>query len=764
MRLESELASIGAEVLVARRDPVEWTRVRKAFAAWFKSNGAPGYETELRVDPWPAAGLTELERKVWFTRVRMTLDHAPDGNAAAEQLHVLIEKFAPAPDEGRTPAPGPEPEQHPPRLSDHVDFRSGTFHGQVIGVQVQNTYGAQPTHSHPSPADWPTAGELEPLAHGVRPARRTKGLPQLPPYVERDMDGAVGSAVAEGGLVVVLGEPFAGKSRTALAALATVLPTARVYAPARHADLRGLPDLLRGRPDRCVLWLDDLDGHLGGGGLEPRLLARLTGQGVVVLATLREDAYDEHRQTSRGRVLDLAQLVELPRDWSRAERGRAEGAGDPRLAQAARRSGPEGAAAYLAVAPLLWDEWRRARRPDRHPRGHALVRAAMDLARCGLRGPLPQELLVEVHETHEVPAGLDRESVEEAFAWAVEERFGVLPLLRRGGPRVWEVAACLVDMAEEDGGLPPVSGALWHRAVQVARENGAYDFETVAALARTAFRDAAEGGDKTAMYRLGLLEESLGAGEEAEVWFRRAAEAGMAKAAGHLGRLLVERGHEEQAEPFLETAAWAGDAEAATLLGKLLQERAARWLRWGANRGNGEAAHLLGDLLFGAGDHDGAAEWYYAAMVMGRTEVAMSYGALHRASDEVPLAEVWFRRAAAAGDHRAAEALWDSPLSRSIEQAEAYCREDAENGTAMQAAHLGFLLEQQGRVDEAVTWYRKAYELGDAYGAFLLATLLKKQGSNPGALAWYRKAAALGHPAALKALGETSGKPDTVTE
>ncbi|MCZ0988824.1 hypothetical protein O1M54_29605 [Streptomyces diastatochromogenes] len=176
------------------------------------------------------------------------------------------------------------------------------------------------------------------------------------------MDGAVGSAVAEGGLVVVLGEPFAGKSRTALAALATVLPTARVYAPARHVDLRGLPDLLRGRPDRCVLWLDDLDGHLGDGGLEPRLLARLTGRGVVVLATLREDAYDEHRQTSRGRVLDLAQFVELPRSGARRSGGGRRG-GDPRLAQAARHSGVEGVAAYLAVAPLLWEEWRRAGRP-----------------------------------------------------------------------------------------------------------------------------------------------------------------------------------------------------------------------------------------------------------------------------------------------------------------------------------------------------------------------------------------------------------------
>lgn len=761
MRLESELASVGAEVLVVRRDPVEWTRVRKAFAAWFKGNGAPGYETELRVDPWPAAGLTELEQKVWFTRVRMTLDHAPDGNAAAEQLRSLIKEFAPAPDAGRTSGPGPEPDQLPPFPGDHVDFRRGAFHGPVVGVQIQNTYGAQPALAHSGPADWPTAAELEPLTHGVRPARRVKGLPPSLPYVERDMDGAVVSTVAEGGLVVVLGEPFAGKSRTALAALATALPTARVYAPARHADLRGLPDLLRGWPDRCVLWLDDLDGHLGDGGLEPRLLARLTGQGVVVLATLREDAYDEHRQTSRGRVLDLAQFVELPREWSQAERGRAEGAGDPRLAQAARRSGAEGVAAYLAVAPLLWDEWRRARRPDRHPRGHALVRAAVDLARCGLRGPLPQELVVEVHETHDVPAGLDRESVEEAFAWAAEERFGVLPLLRHGGPRAWEATACLVDMAEEDGGLPPVSVVLRHRAVEVARENEAYDFETVAALARTAFRDAAEGGDKAAMYRLGLLEESLGSGEEAEEWFRRAAEAGVAKAAGHLGRLLAERGEGREAEPFLEMAAEAGDGRAATLLAELLMDRAERWL---AAAGGPKAAHRLGDLLFCV-EENGDVIWhrYMWAAEIGYPQVARSMGMLHLVEGEREAAEVWLRRAADAGDERAAYLL--AAMERepqSLSAAEEYFADASDY--PLDIAHHGVVLEKLGRAAEAEAQYKKASEAGDSYGAYRLASLLEKQGKPDEAKTWLRKAAALGHPAALKALGEPPEKPDTVKE
>ncbi|MFF4270813.1 hypothetical protein [Streptomyces sp. NPDC001536] len=399
---------------------------------------------------------------------------------------------------------------------DHLDFRDATFHDQVIGVQhVRNTYETRPGVPQPVVDDWPTAKDVEPLAHGVRPTRRGQGLPPLPPYVRRDADGAVRAALeqagADGGLVVVLGEPFGGKTRTALEAAAEVLPDARVFAPARGEDLRALPAVLRGRLDPVVLWLDDLDTHLGDG-LEPRLLAQLTGQGVVVLATLREDAYDECRNTPRGRVLDLAHMVELPREWSEAERERAGRAGDARLTEAARRSGAEGVAAYLSVGPLLWEEWRRARRADRHPRGHALVRAAIDLARCGLQGPVSQDLLVKVHEADDddVGAGVERESVDEALVWAAGKRHGALRMLRRSGMRMWEAAPYLVETAAQDAGFPAVDASVWRCALEAARGDAAYDFEVVARRAGEAFRSAADAGDSQAMFELGRLARVWG--------------------------------------------------------------------------------------------------------------------------------------------------------------------------------------------------------------------------------------------------------------
>ncbi|MFF3376440.1 hypothetical protein ACFYXF_26230 [Streptomyces sp. NPDC002680] len=573
-----ELAAEGARTLVDGLRSADWERVRDRFAEWFALRGQDEWVHELRGLKGPLgphAGFGKLE---WRFRLSEGLADAWDVDGSDELASLIMEFDAPARPEEPTPPPAPA------APGDHFDFQGITVNGQFVGVQhVQQAPGATP---RPGSVDWPSAEDMAPLAYGVRPTRRGKGLPQLPPYVERDADPAVSSAVetaaSEGGLVVVQGDAYVGKSRTALAAMAQVLPGVRVFAPARHENLRGLPALLRGLPgERCALWLDDLDGHLGADGLEPRLLAQLAAQGVPVIATMREDTYDKFRRLSRGRVLDLAQIVELPRDWSHEERKRAGETEDPRLTDAARRCGAEGVAAYLTVGPMLWEEWQRARRADRHPRGYALVRAAVDLARCGLRGPLPQDLLVRVHEGYEAVADLERESVGDALAWAAEKRDGVLPMLRRSGASMWEASPYLVDTASRDETFPEVDRTVWSAAMDAALQDSAYDFDAVLAGAKEASRAAAEAGDRQAMFDMGLFAKGSLDSEEAEAWFRRAAEAGMPEAAWQLGLLLLRRGERREAEPFLETAAEAGDRRAATLLGNLLADRSEQWLKGG---------------------------------------------------------------------------------------------------------------------------------------------------------------------------------------
>ncbi|MGW3652734.1 tetratricopeptide repeat protein [Streptomyces sp. NPDC000878] len=596
----NELAAEGARTLVNGLRSADWERVRDRFVEWFTLRGQDEWVHELQSLKGPLGPRTGSGKLEWRFRLTEGLADAWDVDGSDELASLIDEFDVPTPPEEPAPAPAPVVP------GDHFDFKDITVNGPFVGVQhVQQTPAAA---TQPGSVDWPSAESMAPLAYGVRPTRRDKGLPQLPPYVERDADpavkAAVESAASEGGLVVVQGDAYVGKSRTALAAMAEALPGVRVFAPARHENLRGLPALLRGLPgERCALWLDDLDGHIGADGLEPRLLAQLAAQGVPVIATMREDTYDKFRRSSRGRVLDLAHIVELPRDWSHGERKRAGEVGDPRLTEAARRCGAEGVAAYLAVGPMLWEEWQRARRADRHPRGYALVRAAVDLARCGLRGPLPQDLLVKVHEGYEGVADLERESVDDALAWAAEKRDGVLPMLRRSGASMWEASPYLVDTASRDETFPVVDRVVWSAAMDAALQDSAYDFEVVLAGAKEAFRAAATAGDGQAMFDLALLAQGALENEEAEAWFRRAAEAGLTEAAWHLGLLLVRRGDRREAEAFLETAAEAGNRRAATLLGKLLADRSEQW----AKRGVADPA-LVSAILWLSGHVPGTSD------------------------------------------------------------------------------------------------------------------------------------------------------------
>lgn len=747
-----ELAASGATALARAAGTDTWAAVRPRLRELFTRYGLPFPE-------WRGEG--GVPAQYVEPALRSLLQSGPE---AVGELRALLAEL---------PAGHGAPPNGPHSGSAVHNTLSGGTQGSVIQAGSVGTITVQAPAYHQGtlidPENWPAAGEVDPVALGVRPTHRETGLPPLPPYVGRDRDRELGAAVAQararGGLVLVLGEPFAGKSRTALAAMADRLDGFRVYAPARGADLRGLPALLQGRPGRYAVWLDDLDGHLGEGGLEPRLLAQLSALRVVVLATMRDEAYDEHRHEPHGRVLDLAQTVELGREWSPAERAllaqSAGRTGDSRLTAAVASSGPEGVAAYLGLGPLLWEEWWRARRADRHPRGHALVRAALDLARCGLDGPLPMDLLLKVHEGYADVTGMDRESVADARAWAAERRHGLRLLVRVTGD-TWRAAPFLVQTAARHETFPAVDGQVWGCALEAAREDEAQDFAKIAAGAREAFRRAADEGDSHALHNLGVLAESLGEREEAERWFRRAAEAGQTRSAGRLGRMLAERGEEKAAEPFLESAAAAGDAEAATLLGRLLRGRAQHWMTVGRQGGSLEATQLLGEQLLGAGDHDGAFDCYWEAVTAGHAPAVAGYATLLFLWNSREYAEVWLRRAADAGDRRAAEVLhdaYDSPAPMDTDEQE--FRSHADEGRKFAPGNLGTFLELRGRTDEAQRWYRRAYETGDPHGAFRTAELHKKAGEHDRAQDWYRKAADLGHPGAERAL---AAEPDPVSE
>ncbi|WP_405685367.1 sel1 repeat family protein [Streptomyces sp. NBC_01387] len=648
--------------------------------------------------------------------------------------------------------------------------------GGTVGPVVQSGYigsvhfngGTGPL---PESRQWPPAADADPVALGVRRPWRAKGSPDLPLYIRRDTDDELRHAVREvawtGGLVLVTGEPFSGKTMSTWAAMTAEMPNACVLAPRRGVPLHTLPPLCRtSRPAERprILWLDDLPRYLGENpgenGLEPGLLNELQRQRVVVLATMRNEVYERVRYGTgpASTVLDMARAtVDLASEWSDAEFAGLAWKGDPRLNDVHQRWRPtRRVGEYLAVGPLLWDEWQRSRQAAGRRRGHALVQAAIDLARCEVPGPVSALRLREAHEFYldAVPAA-GRESLDEAFDWASGVRHGVTGLLVPGEEQgTWRAFGSLVVMAAHDSARSPVPLAVWRCALRAAEGTDGHDAVVKAAAA--AYRSEAEAGSAEAMFGLADLFVAAEDMDSAEEWLRKAAEAGHVKAAGRLGRILVDRGEFREAEPFLEVAAETGDSDAAGLLGQLLQDRAMRWLRSAAEQGNGEAAHDLGDMLVGTGETAEAMRFYRTAVAAGREEVAASIGSLLHDWGQTVEAESWYRKGVDAGDARAAHnlALLLHYQGGWAEEAEALYRQAMKAGRPQAPTGLAVLLERQGRLVEAEPLYRLGHAWGDEGAAFLLAGNLKRRHRTAEAREWYRKAADAGSDQAAITLAQ----------
>ncbi|MEU4998364.1 sel1 repeat family protein [Streptomyces sp. NPDC021622] len=503
---------------------------------------------------------------------------------------------------------------HHAASQDHIDFSRGNFSAPAIGVQ-HNHYGTPRAHALAD--SWPRADQLRRTALGVRPVRRFGDESALPPYVARDCDDELNTlipgALEGGGLVVVTGEPLSGKTMTAAWALLhrSVGDGARVHTPHPGTDLRDIPAQLQGR-DRTqtyVVWLDDLEGHLGEHGLTAGLLAQLAHEGVLVLATMSDEAYDIHRFGGgpASRVLSGAGTVQLNSRWSEPELARLAEAADPRLVDAARWRGERGVTEYLAVGPELWDEWRRAAR--RNPLGHLLVRAAIDLARCGLTRGVTPKLLSQVQEEYGLEAAdAGSESLEEALAWATEPRHGVTGLLVPGEwPGTWRAYGSLIADTARSPGTGPVPDKVWVRAYRDLQPHDVAELDGFVAAFRLTLTPQAANGDAPAMGWLGLLAEDEGDTAAAEDWYRKAADLGSTRAAGALGRLLAIRVAYAEAVPHLTAAADAGEPGTAALLGQVHQHLAVHYFRIAKADGDPMAGQRLKGLLRPTGQEPGPA-------------------------------------------------------------------------------------------------------------------------------------------------------------
>ncbi|MEU7038535.1 tetratricopeptide repeat protein [Streptomyces sp. NPDC046237] len=401
----------------------------------------------------------------------------------------------------------------------------------------------------------PRVGQVDrPELAGVHPADGHPDHPRsAPPYIERDADAVLRRAVRENGFVLVVGESAAGKTRLAYEVARSCFPRHAFVRPmARPALAHAIEVASRRR--RAVLWLDDLENYLGADGVTASALAELIQRRpgrVVVLATMRSqevrryEAREESRLTGSDRdawrvqrdVLHLAAQIQLQRHWSAGEVQRAKAyEGDPRIGLAIGSCDRFGLAEVVAAGPELLAAWQNAWAPGANPRGAAIVAAAVDCRRSGLRRPASRQWLQDLHLPYLAARGgpdLQPEPFDEAMRWACTAAYATSGLLIGNFSQGYVAFDYLLNAPR----LPAVPDHLWDALLSRVGAADAYDMGLVAhqtgqpARATAALERAREGGVEGADFLLAIAVGDRGrpreaAGSLAAIVRRRRAQLG----------------------------------------------------------------------------------------------------------------------------------------------------------------------------------------------------------------------------------------------
>ncbi len=639
------------------------------------------------------------------------------------------------------------------------------------------------------------------------PLVREAGLAQLRvhaaqvqvPYVERDVQHAVAKALGPGRAVLLVGHSMAGKTRLAAQVVHQRFPDAPLLVPESGKALRELVG--EGLdPAGVVVWLDDLERFLGEDGLTFGLLARLTRDKAILVATIRSEAREGYRPRKDLRppeweVLEAFTQIDLKRRHTDTELKRIRAAvTDPAVLDAVQHYG---LAEYLGAGPEALDKFTKGETTQ--PIGHALVRAAVDWRRTGLTRPIPNTVLtapalVSVYLADRPDVPRTEAALDQGMDWAttkINETVALLGIVfpDPAGAPTFEAFDYLVDHLTLAGASIP--DAMWQLALQEARPTewkdlgyAAYRSSNlpVAELAIRRMAEGGEGGDTWVMYTLGLILRERGELAEAEGWYRRAADAGQREAMLNLGLLLHERGELAEVETWWRRAADAGESRAMFNLGLLLKQRgelaeAETWYRRAADAGDVRAMYNLGLLLHKRGElaevgtwwrramfHLGvlkqrgelaeAETWYRRAADAGQREAMLNLGLLLKQRGELAEAEIWYRRVADTGDSGAMLNLGLLLHDRGeLAEAETWYRRAADTGHSGAMLNLGLLFEQQGDLGEAEGWYRRAADTGDSGAMLNLGLLLHERRELAEAETWYRRAADTGDIRAMYNLG-----------
>jgi AAA ATPase domain len=293
------------------------------------------------------------------------------------------------------------------------------------------------------------------------------------PYIERDKQAEVDSALVARRPLLIVGHSMAGKTRLAAFRVRKLCPDAALLAPLPGVALR---ELVENRLDLAdtVVWLDDLERYLTGENwLDPGLLDALVAGGAQVVATIRRNALDVYRPRNEARppqweTVSRFKRVELARLLSAEESRTVDANVTDSVARAAIHR--YGLAEYLGAGPDAVDRFDSGE--TECPVGAALVRAAIDWRRAGLarlirRRDLRAAFRIYLRDRPDV--SVEEASVTAGLQWAMEKVNETVSLLvpnySAGGENaepqredgdlpLFEVFDYLVDVLEERAASP----------------------------------------------------------------------------------------------------------------------------------------------------------------------------------------------------------------------------------------------------------------------------------------------------------------------
>jgi tetratricopeptide (TPR) repeat protein len=355
--------------------------------------------------------------------------------------------------------------------------------------------------------------------------------------------------------------------------------------------------------------------------------------------------------------------------------------------------------------------------------GDAVLRAAVDILRCGFRDLLPAELLGAVADVFLTDLGIPPmgpDQLRPALAWASEPVANRVAALRRHDDG-YQLLRPLRDAVVADPDCAPVPEAVWRTVAEHAAPEECWSiakaaYETgLAEIAESAGRRGAEHGDSLGMYILSVVLRAAGRDDEAARWLDSAAEAGESNALRTLADEAAAQGRTDEAIARYQQA---GDWAASVNLGALLYREGRLAEAEEALRGA-----LSGGLVKPGELDDRLGEPYRPP------HVAHSLGIVLYALGRLAEAEPYFAHAAANGHAPA----W-ADLARLLlelgrpDEAELCYMSAIGLGAIELAAEYGKLLERQGRRGEALRLYRQKVDAGEFGVVPRLADLLAEQG------------------------------------